>query len=124
MDLMPSYKRETGNGAESFVTRYLDALGYHILTTNYSVPRLGEIDIIARRGKEVYFVEVKARSNDNPFGGMEGCISADKLHRIRQCADIYLQHGPYRDSCCRIVGAFVHITQDKKYEKIRLVPLD
>jgi putative endonuclease len=121
---MPSVRRAAGDGAESYVVRYLDALGYQILTTNYEVPRIGEIDIIARRGQEIYFVEVKARSDENPFGGMEGCISSGKLHRIRRCADIYLQQGRFDDSGCRLVGAFVHITPDKKYEKIRLVPLD
>lgn len=120
---MTSVKQNLGNGAESHVAHYMSALGYQILTTNYTVPGIGEIDIIARHGTDIYFVEVKARSNPDPFGGMEGCISTRKLSRIRNCADIYLQHRQMRDTCGRIIGAFVHITPERKYENIRLIPL-
>jgi len=121
---MESVKRNLGNGAESYVANYMNALGYQILTMNYTVPRIGEIDIIARHKENIYFVEVKARSNSKPYGGMEGCISYQKLKRIKHCADIYMQQNNASESYCKIVGAFVHITPEKKYEKIKLVNLD
>lgn len=120
---MVSAKRKLGNGAEDHVAHYMSALGYSILSTNYSVPKIGEIDIVAKFKDSIYFVEVKARSNSKPFGGMEGCISGKKLKRIRQSADIYLQQNN-PDAYCKIIGAFVHITPQNKYEKIELVPLD
>ena len=121
---MASVKRDIGNGAENHVAHYMSSLGYQILARNYTIPGMGEIDIIARHARDIYFVEVKARSNPDPFGGMEGCISQRKLKRIRRCADIYLQHDPVKDACGRIIGAFVHITPDKKYEHVELIPLD
>ncbi len=121
---MISAKRDIGNGAESYVAQYMTALGYQILATNYTISGMGEIDIIARYTREIYFVEVKARSNPAPFGGMAGCISPRKLQRIRRCADLYLRQNPVKESYGRILGAFVHITPDKKYENIELVSLD
>lgn len=121
---MASVRKDIGNGAEAHVAHYMASLGYQILSMNYTVPKMGEIDIIARHAQDIYFVEVKARSNPNPFGGMEGCISTRKLNRIKRCADIYLQQRQVRDSYCRILGAFVHITPEKKYEEIKLVPLE
>lgn len=121
---MATAKRNLGDGAETHVAHYMASLGYQILAMNYTVPRMGEIDIVARHARNIYFVEVKARSNPDPFGGMEGCISQRKLERIRRCADIYLQHSPVKDAYGKIIGAFVHITPDKKYEHVELLPLD
>jgi putative endonuclease len=49
-----------GRRAEQLAILFLRAKGYRILARTYIV-RGGEIDIIARRGRAVAFVEVKAR---------------------------------------------------------------
>ncbi len=121
---MPSAKRILGDRAEAYAAHYLEALGFRILAANYEIPRMGEIDLIARRAETVYFVEVKARSREDVFGGMEGCISARKLARIRRCAVLFLQQDWCRDLYGSFLGAFVHLAPDGKCEKIRLVPLD
>lgn len=122
---MPSEKRNLGNGAENIVANYMSALGYRILARNFSVPKVGEIDIIAQHKQDVYFVEVKARKESNPFGGMEGCISARKLARIRNCADVFIQKQPdAQKSYARIIGAFVHIKANQEYENIKWIRLD
>ena len=46
--------------AESIAGWLLRLKGYRVLATRYRTP-LGEIDIVARRGKVLAFVEVKAR---------------------------------------------------------------
>ncbi len=121
---MPTEKRNVGNGAENFVAHYMDALGYKIIAQNYSFPPLGEIDIIAKYKETLFFVEVKARSNKNTFGGIEGCISSQKMRRIKRCADIYIQKYNMQDYYCKTLGAFVHITPQKKYDDIKLIYLD
>ena len=50
-----------GLRAETLASLYLQAKGYRILERRYSVPG-GEVDIIARRGTVIAFVEVKARA--------------------------------------------------------------
>jgi putative endonuclease len=49
-----------GRRAERLAILFLRARGYRIIARTYSV-RGGEIDMIARRGSAVAFVEVKAR---------------------------------------------------------------
>ena len=49
-----------GRRAEQLAILFLRAKGYRILARTYIV-RGGEIDVIARRGSAVAFVEVKAR---------------------------------------------------------------
>ena len=53
---------ERGQWAEDLATRYLEEAGYDVLQRNYRCA-LGEIDIIARRGGLLVFIEVKARRN-------------------------------------------------------------
>jgi len=50
-----------GHGAELLAAILLRLKGYRILARGYRVPA-GEIDIIARRGRVIAFVEVKARA--------------------------------------------------------------
>ena len=52
-----------GRGAETIACWYLRLHGWRILARRARVPG-GEVDIIARRGRTLAFVEVKARSTD------------------------------------------------------------
>lgn len=51
-----------GQTAEYLAALYLMLKGYRILSIRYKTP-IGEIDIIAKRGNLIAFVEVKSRSN-------------------------------------------------------------
>ena len=57
---MLSHNKSVGAGGEAFARNYLDKIGYIIIDTNvYS--RWGEIDIVAKKGVKIYFIEVKTR---------------------------------------------------------------
>ena len=51
-----------GRWAEFYASWVLRAKGYHVLARNFAHP-LGEIDLIARRGRLLVFVEVKYRQD-------------------------------------------------------------
>lgn len=52
-----------GRRAEDLAHRYLEGRGYHILDRNwFDWPSLSEIDLVARHGGELVFIEVKARA--------------------------------------------------------------
>jgi putative endonuclease len=53
-----------GRGAETLACWYLRLKGWSILARRARVPG-GEVDIVARRGKTVAFVEVKARASED-----------------------------------------------------------
>lgn len=55
-------KREVGAAYEKLALFYLEQRGYQILETNYRC-RTGEIDIIARDGRYLVFLEVRYRSD-------------------------------------------------------------
>jgi len=56
-----------GRGAEALACWYLRLKGWRILARRARVPG-GEVDIVARRGRTLAFVEVKARSSDEAAG--------------------------------------------------------
>ena len=72
---------------ESAAARYLRQIGYKIILRNYRSP-LGEIDIIARDGDTLVFVEVKTRAYDDPTP--EEQVNTVKQHQITKAAKIYL----------------------------------
>lgn len=51
--------------AEDLAHRYLEQQGYRIIDRNwFDWPSLSEIDLVARHGDELVFIEVKARATD------------------------------------------------------------
>lgn len=61
---MKTDKTMLGDRGEERTARYLESIGYEILERNYRC-RGGEIDIVAREGDDLVFVEVKSRRNTN-----------------------------------------------------------
>lgn len=62
--------------------------GYQIVARNYRC-RFGEVDLIARKGGTMAFIEVKTRMSKRYGDGMEAVTEAKQL-RIRRCAEYYL----------------------------------
>lgn len=76
-----------GERGENIAARFLRDLGYRILARNYRCAA-GEIDIIARHGNTLVFVEVKTRTHDDPLP--EDQINPSKQHRMTRAAKTYL----------------------------------
>lgn len=74
-----------GLKAERYAALYLKLFGYRILGRRYKTP-VGEIDLIARRGRTVVFVEVKARDN---FISAKESITPHQRRRIERAASLY-----------------------------------
>ena len=83
--------KELGFFAENIAARELERKGYEIVAKNYRKP-WGEIDIIAKTGDTVVFVEVKA--NRREFAGdfnPEIRVDYQKAKKIKRTALLYLE---------------------------------
>jgi putative endonuclease len=80
------------NRGERIAARHYRLRGYRILDTNV---RAGghELDLVARRGRRLVFVEVKERSRD-AYGGPVGAVNREKRRRVRRAAASWLQTHP------------------------------
>ncbi|MCL4799492.1 MAG: YraN family protein [Burkholderiales bacterium] len=88
-----------GRAAEALAARFLEARGLAIVARNYRCRR-GEIDIVARDGTTLVFVEVRLRS-DARHGGAADSIDAHKRARVLAAARHYLARAPDADAPCR-----------------------
>ncbi len=85
-------RRQTGTRGELLAAGYLRSQGFTILETNYRCSE-GEIDIVARDGETMVFVEVKARRNRN-FGSPEESVTPAKQQRLRLAVARYCEEHP------------------------------
>jgi putative endonuclease len=77
-----------GRKGEDIAVKALSGRGYSIVATNYRC-RLGEIDIIARDGAFLVFVEVKTRTSSF-FGTAAAAVTPKKQLQISRAAQWYL----------------------------------
>ncbi len=93
-------KRAAGSRYEEKAAAFLQERGYQIVEKNYR-ERYGEIDLIARDGRYLVFVEVKFRRGA-ASGYPEEAVDARKQERIRHAATRYLCDRRYpADTPCR-----------------------
>jgi len=79
---------EQGREAEQRARKYLQSAGFTIVEANFRNPA-GEIDIIAREGNVLCFVEVRSRAEAGAVDPLE-TISYEKRRRIERAAEAYL----------------------------------
>lgn len=79
----------SGKKGEGIAAKYLKNKGYKILEKNFRKP-YGEIDIIAQKGENFAFVEVKTRKNDL-YGTPAEFVTAKKQERLKKAAYTYIQ---------------------------------
>ena len=87
-----------GRRGEDEAGSYLERRGYTILDRNWRT-RLGELDIVCRKGKLIVFVEVKTRAQ-NSLAAPGDAVTRQKQQRLIRAASAYLsKHGLWDRSC-------------------------
>lgn len=88
-----------GRRCEDLAAEHLRGQGYRIIERNVRM-RFGELDVVARDGPALCFVEIRARSSTR-FGWPEESVTPQKRRRLIRLAQGYLQRlrgapGPVR----------------------------
>ena len=94
---MTSKRQALGKDGEALACADLEARGYALLERRYRT-RHGEIDVIARDGDTLVFVEVRRKSAEG-FGCAAESITRDKQRRIIGMALDYLARAELVDRC-------------------------
>ena len=109
-------RRALGKAYEEKAAAFLESRGYEILERNFSSPG-GEIDLIARDGQYLVFVEVKYRA-DASKGNPLVAVGPAKQERVRRTAAWYLmkkgisQEVPCRFDVVGILGKEIVLVAD------------
>lgn len=108
-------RRKLGKEMEDLAARKLKEAGYRILEANYRCPA-GEIDLIARQGRYLVFVEVKYRRSGES-GMPDEAVDFRKQRTISRAALYYLaEHGLGEDTPCRFDVAAVSGEEIRIYD--------
>ncbi|MBR2750308.1 MAG: YraN family protein [Clostridiales bacterium] len=78
-----------GKASEEYVAAYLEKRGAKILARNYSVPRVGELDIICEYKGKILVIEMKSRYKEMRFGTPEEAVTASKQNKVMKTAVYY-----------------------------------
>ncbi len=84
----PDPRRRLGQWGENVAALHLEGAGYVIVGRNWRC-RGGEIDLIARDGETVVFVEVKTRRGNN-FGAPEEALTPRKAQKLMTLGQQYI----------------------------------
>ena len=104
---------------ESLAAKHLKARGYRILAQNYRARR-GEIDLIARDGEFIVFVEVKTRRSLK-FGLPQAAVTLQKQRQISKVALAYLQSRNLMDAPCRFDVIAIHLSPQLELLKLEQI---
>jgi putative endonuclease len=107
---MTRWRLRRGAQGEQIAADYLKRLGYRIQQRNYRCKQ-DEIDIIARDGAALVFVEVKTRSRTD-FGAPQATVTRQKQAKIVHVAMAYVQEHEVRDTELRFDVVAVTCTAD------------
>ena len=111
---MAKTTKQIGDAGEDRAVQILSESGYQIVERNFRT-RYGEVDVIARDGKTLVFVEVKAKRDDF-FGAPAEMITKAKLKKIKKTAAGYIEEneyaGPWRIDAVVIKGTQAEIIRN------------
>ncbi len=80
--------KELGDVGEQIACDHLSELGFEIIDRNVRY-KMGEIDIVAMKGREIHFIEVKTRTNALFASPLES-ITKTKKTRIKRAAQMFM----------------------------------
>ncbi len=120
---MLTKKRKLGNLGEKIACKFLTKKGYSILKTNYQ-KRTGEIDIVAKLGETIHFIETKTRTKHSieKFGVPQEAVNSRKQIKLIRTALYYLSENKYSDDTnWQIDVVAITIDKSKKTAKINYI---
>jgi len=112
--------RKRGNEGETLAAECLKKRGYKIVCRNFT-SRRGEIDIVAKDGQYLVFIEVKTRTSTY-FGHPSEAVTPQKAERIRKTALYYLMKNRLNETPCRF--EVVSIMKNSGKYVLDILPLE
>lgn len=116
---MLNQKQQYGRKGESLAVSHLKKNGYRVLEQNYRT-KTGEIDIIAKDGDVIVFIEVKARQT-SAYGNPKYAVTWTKQQKIARSALTYLKSTNQMGKRARFDVVAIHPAEDPDRPSIEII---
>ncbi|XID95152.1 YraN family protein [Paenibacillaceae bacterium WGS1546] len=110
-----------GRAGEAAAADYLQRAGYTVVERNWRC-RSGEIDLIARDGGTLVFVEVRSRTNPLRYGTAAESVTFRKVRQVRELAAVYLKLSGSADEPIRFDVVAVTFGNDGSVAELKHIP--
>jgi putative endonuclease len=114
---MTERRQTIGKAGEEVAVQYLCQHGYRIVERNYRC-RFGEIDLIARDGATLAFIEVKTRRS-HQYGPPAEAVTREKQRHLINASLVYLMQQKKVDELCRF--DVVTVEMDAQQPRVELI---
>lgn len=114
---MSRYRKDLGALGETLGVSYLQNVGFLVIDRNVTT-QWGELDIIARKGKCIYFVEVKTKVSDKKGKPYEA-VTYRKLRSLKRAIDFYLMKHDYKTYKLALSVLSIELHEDKSVKEIK-----
>lgn len=104
---------QLGQKGEKVASRYLEKLGYTIVSSNYKCS-YGEIDIIAKDKNELVFIEVKTRCSKK-YGEAREAVNEYKKKHIKKASTYYIYKHRLENELVRFDVIEVYVKENECY---------
>jgi putative endonuclease len=115
-------RRQFGDKGEKIAKEFLTKKGMIVCAENYRTP-FGEIDLVAQKGGELIFIEVKTRRTTT-FGRPEESVTPSKVQHILRSGEHYMQMHKWVDKPWRIDVVAILLLEGKDPEIVHYTHID
>lgn len=114
---MTKERLELGRFGEELALKKIKRLGYKKIIRNYRCP-LGEVDLIARDGDTLVFIEIKTRRGKSIYYAKEA-VDAKKKRQLSKVALAYMKS----NNCCEVEARFdvVAVNVDGRRTQVEVI---
>ena len=112
-----------GDWGENQAIHFLRRHGFEVVDKNFFTP-YGELDIVAKKGNDIYFVEVKTRRDGQL--ARDQAIDAIKIRKLEKTARVYCfkRQIPVGEVSILFAGMIIFVDKIRHRAKIRFVVLN
>jgi len=118
---MTRRNKDIGDWGEMQAVEFLKRQGFKIIEQNYYTP-VGEIDIVAKIRDDIYFIEVKTRTQEHMANDLS--ITPSKIRKFKKTVSHYCYKRNIKDVGLVVAGLIVYVNKQEKKVRFRLFTID
>lgn len=113
---------ERGARCELYVIEGLQKRGFKLLTRNYCIHNVGELDIVMERDFKIYVIEVKARKVSKAYPSPIEAITTSKRSKLLRTTQFLIREYNLYGKDINFLASLVYLNHDGSVQKVEIIP--